>query len=119
VAAILIPLPSAIDDHQTFNAKNLSDAGAGISLVQKDVTAAKLAALLLTELANRDHLLTMAEKAQQLAKPFAATQVADICEEVARGYFYTEIHRSLCARNASYPPYPFYWNWWGGHERYC
>jgi len=85
VAAILIPLPRAIDDHQTFNAKNLSDAGAGISLVQKDVTAAKLAALLLTELANRDHLLTMAEKAQQLAKPFAATQVADICEEVARG----------------------------------
>lgn len=85
VAAVLIPLPSAIDDHQTFNAKNLSDAGAGISLVQKDVTAAKLAALLLTELANRDHLLTMAEKAQQLAKPLAATQVADICEEVARG----------------------------------
>ena len=85
VAAILIPLPSAIDDHQTFNAQNLSDAGAGISLVQKNVTAANLAALLLTELADRDHLLAMAEKAQQLAKPFAATQVADICEEVARG----------------------------------
>ncbi|MCE3251004.1 MAG: murG [Cellvibrio sp.] len=85
VAAILIPLPSAIDDHQTFNAKNLSDAGAGIALVQKDLTAAKLAALLLTELADRHHLMAMAGKAQQLAKPFAAVQVADICEEVARG----------------------------------
>jgi len=85
VAAILIPLPSAIDDHQTFNAKNLSDTGAGISLVQKDLTAAKLAALLLTELADRQHLMSMAEKAQQLAKPDAVAQVADICEEVARG----------------------------------
>lgn len=85
VASILIPLPSAIDDHQTFNAKNLTKAGAGIALVQKDLTAAKLAALLLTELADRHHLLSMAEKAQQLAKPYAAAQVADICEEVARG----------------------------------
>ncbi|HEX7764934.1 MAG TPA: undecaprenyldiphospho-muramoylpentapeptide beta-N-acetylglucosaminyltransferase [Cellvibrio sp.] len=85
VAAILIPLPSAIDDHQTFNAKNLTDAGAGIALIQKDLTAAKLAALLLTELADRDHLRSMAEKAQQLAKPDSARDVADICEEVARG----------------------------------
>ena len=85
VAAILIPLPSAIDDHQTFNAKNLTEAGAGIALVQKDLTAAKMAALLLTELADRNHLSSMAEKARQLAKPHAAAQVADICEEVARG----------------------------------
>jgi len=85
VASILIPLPSAIDDHQTFNAKNLTAAGAGIALVQKDLTAAKLAALLLTELADRHHLMSMAEKAQQLAKPDAAAQVADICEEVAHG----------------------------------
>lgn len=85
VAAILIPLPSAIDDHQTFNAKNLTEAGAGIALVQKDLTAAKMAALLSTELADRNHLLSMAEKARQLAKPHAAAQVADICEEVARG----------------------------------
>jgi UDP-N-acetylglucosamine--N-acetylmuramyl-(pentapeptide) pyrophosphoryl-undecaprenol N-acetylglucosamine transferase len=85
VASILIPLPSAIDDHQTFNAKNLTDAGAGIALVQKDLTAAKLAALLLTELADRQHLKSMAEKARQLAKPNSAREVADICEEVARG----------------------------------
>jgi UDP-N-acetylglucosamine--N-acetylmuramyl-(pentapeptide) pyrophosphoryl-undecaprenol N-acetylglucosamine transferase len=85
VASVLIPLPSAIDDHQTFNAKNLSDAGAGISLVQKDLTAAKLAALLLTELADRHRLKEMAENAQQLAKPNAACDVADICEEIALG----------------------------------
>ncbi|WP_039914859.1 undecaprenyldiphospho-muramoylpentapeptide beta-N-acetylglucosaminyltransferase [Cellvibrio mixtus] len=85
VASILIPLPSAIDDHQTYNAKYLSDVGAGVSLVQKELTAAKLAALLSTELADRQHLLSMAEKAQQLALPKAAMQVAEICEEVVRG----------------------------------
>ncbi len=85
VAAMLIPLPSAIDDHQTYNAMHLSSVGAGISLVQKELTAAKLAALLSTELADRQHLLSMAEKAQQLAMPYAAAQVADICEEVTRG----------------------------------
>lgn len=85
VASILIPLPSAIDDHQTYNAKHLSDVGAGISLMQKELTAEKLAALLLTELADRQHLASMAEKAQQLAMPQSAVRVADICEEVARG----------------------------------
>ena len=85
VASVLIPLPSAIDDHQTFNAKNLSDTGAGVALVQKELTAAKLAALLITELADRNHLMSMAEKAQQSAKPDAAVHVAEICEEMARG----------------------------------
>lgn len=85
VASTLIPLPSAIDDHQTYNARHLSSAGAGVSLVQKELTAAKLAALLLTELADRQHLMSMAEKAQQLAKPYSAEEVAGICEEVTRG----------------------------------
>lgn len=85
VASVLIPLPSAIDDHQTFNAKNLTDAGAGIALVQRDLTAAKLAALLLTELADRNHLKSMAEKARQLAKPTSARDVANVCQEVTRG----------------------------------
>ena len=41
--AILIPLPHAIDDHQTANARYLTDAGAGQLLMQKDLTAATLA----------------------------------------------------------------------------
>lgn len=85
VAALFIPLPSAIDDHQTANAKHLSDAAAGLQIAQKDLTAARLAALLLTELADRASLQTMAENARALATPDSAQQVADICEEVARG----------------------------------
>jgi UDP-N-acetylglucosamine--N-acetylmuramyl-(pentapeptide) pyrophosphoryl-undecaprenol N-acetylglucosamine transferase len=53
VPAIFIPLPNAIDDHQTANAHYLSDAGAGIILAQKDMTPISLATCInkaLTEL---------------------------------------------------------------------
>lgn len=85
VAAVLIPLPSAIDDHQTWNARVLTNAGAAVAFAQRDLTAAKLATLLLTELSDRQKLMVMAEKAQQLAKPDAVVRVADLCVEVARG----------------------------------
>lgn len=85
VASLLVPLPTAIDDHQTWNASVLAKSGAGISLVQKELTAAKLAALLSTHLICRHELMRMAEKAQQLAQPDSAKRVADVCMEVARG----------------------------------
>jgi UDP-N-acetylglucosamine--N-acetylmuramyl-(pentapeptide) pyrophosphoryl-undecaprenol N-acetylglucosamine transferase len=43
IPAIFIPLPIAIDDHQTANAKYLTDAGAGLLLKQSDLTAESLA----------------------------------------------------------------------------
>ncbi|HWV14085.1 MAG TPA: undecaprenyldiphospho-muramoylpentapeptide beta-N-acetylglucosaminyltransferase [Cellvibrio sp.] len=85
VAAVLIPLPTAIDDHQTHNAAILTHAAAGIAIAQKNVSAEKLAALLLTELSDRQELQTMASNARQLALPQAAQTVADICVETARG----------------------------------
>lgn len=85
VAAIFIPLPSAIDDHQTFNAKVLVEAGAARSFAQRALTAAQLAALLTNELSERELLLTMAEKARQLARPDAAAEVSACCLEVANG----------------------------------
>lgn len=85
VAAVLIPLPTAIDDHQTHNANILAKAGAGISLVQKDLTAEKLASLLTDQLHERAKLKEMATNARSLALPQAAETVASICVEVARG----------------------------------
>jgi UDP-N-acetylglucosamine--N-acetylmuramyl-(pentapeptide) pyrophosphoryl-undecaprenol N-acetylglucosamine transferase len=85
VAAALIPLPSAIDDHQTWNARVLTSAGAAVALVQRELTAEKLTTLLLSELSDRHKLMAMAEKAQQLAKPDAVARVAELCVEVARG----------------------------------
>jgi UDP-N-acetylglucosamine--N-acetylmuramyl-(pentapeptide) pyrophosphoryl-undecaprenol N-acetylglucosamine transferase len=84
VAALLIPLPSAIDDHQTFNAAILTRANAGVALAQQDVTAEKLAALLLNKFLNREYLLTLASNARKLAKPHAAETVANLCVEINR-----------------------------------
>lgn len=75
-ASILVPFPHAVDDHQTGNARLLSDCGAAWLIPQPELTAAKLAELL-SEL-SRDTCLTMAEKARQHACPDAAKRVAEI-----------------------------------------
>jgi UDP-N-acetylglucosamine--N-acetylmuramyl-(pentapeptide) pyrophosphoryl-undecaprenol N-acetylglucosamine transferase len=85
VAAVLIPLPSAIDNHQAYNAAILTRANAGIAIAQHDLTAEKLASLLQTQLHERANLKRMATKARSLALPQAAETVAAICVEVARG----------------------------------
>ncbi len=82
VASLLVPFPFAVDDHQTTNARFLSDQQAAVLLPQKDLTPDRLASLL-REL-SREKLLAMAKRAHLLAKPDAARRVADVCEEVAR-----------------------------------
>ena len=82
VASVLVPFPQAVDDHQTGNARFLSEAGAAILLPQRELTPEKLAALL-REL-TRETLAAMAEKARALAKPAATRAVAEVCMEVAR-----------------------------------
>lgn len=84
LASILIPLPHAIDDHQTANARWLSDNGAAELLVQSEMTAVRLGNLLLEFNQNRKKLLDMALTCRSLARPEAAERVADICLEVGR-----------------------------------
>lgn len=81
VPAVLVPFPHAVDDHQTGNAKFLSDAGAGWLMQQKDLDPQKLATLIAG--LDRPTLEVMAAKARALAKPDAAARVADICQELA------------------------------------
>jgi UDP-N-acetylglucosamine--N-acetylmuramyl-(pentapeptide) pyrophosphoryl-undecaprenol N-acetylglucosamine transferase len=82
VASILVPFPYAVDDHQTGNAKFLSEHGAAILLPQGDLSAERLA-LLLRGL-TRERLLNMAEKARALGKPDATEAVARACMELAQ-----------------------------------
>jgi UDP-N-acetylglucosamine--N-acetylmuramyl-(pentapeptide) pyrophosphoryl-undecaprenol N-acetylglucosamine transferase len=82
-AALLIPLPTAIDDHQSFNAAILTRSSAGVAVAQRELTADKLASLLNDQLCERTHLKIMATNARALALPQAAKAVADICVEVA------------------------------------
>ncbi|MCK8516291.1 undecaprenyldiphospho-muramoylpentapeptide beta-N-acetylglucosaminyltransferase [Methylonatrum kenyense] len=81
VASWLVPLPHAVDDHQTANARVLADAGAAVLIPQSDLSAGSLAAALRN--ANRDQLRGMAERARAQAAPRATERVADICLEVA------------------------------------
>jgi UDP-N-acetylglucosamine--N-acetylmuramyl-(pentapeptide) pyrophosphoryl-undecaprenol N-acetylglucosamine transferase len=83
VAALFVPFPFAVDDHQTANAKFLTDAGAGWVLQQKDMTAERLAQWL--SLRTREELSGVAQRARTHAQPHAAQRIADICEELAGG----------------------------------
>jgi UDP-N-acetylglucosamine--N-acetylmuramyl-(pentapeptide) pyrophosphoryl-undecaprenol N-acetylglucosamine transferase len=80
--SLLIPLPSAIDDHQTGNARALSDRGAALLLRQGDLQAADLAATLAGYIASPKRLAAMAHAASAAALPAATAQVADLCEEL-------------------------------------
>ena len=81
VASILIPFPFAVDDHQTGNARFLSERGAAILVPQSELNAEKLAQLI-QEL-NREKLSAMARHARNLAKADAAVVVANVCKELA------------------------------------
>jgi UDP-N-acetylglucosamine--N-acetylmuramyl-(pentapeptide) pyrophosphoryl-undecaprenol N-acetylglucosamine transferase len=83
--AFLVPLPHAIDDHQTRNADYLASQGAAVLLPQHSTDAAKLAAQLTEVLMHLEQLEKMAQTARSLSKPDATRTVVDICLEVARG----------------------------------
>ncbi len=83
VASVLIPFPFAVDDHQTHNARFLSEHGAAILLPQKELDAERLAGLL-REM-TREKLTVMAQAARALAKPEATQQVAQVCVALAEG----------------------------------
>ncbi len=90
VAALLVPYPYAVDDHQAHNAAFLVDDGAAILLRQDALSAEQLSVLwqgLYQQHGDnegvRNHLLGMAIKGRALAKPDAVQLVADACVEVA------------------------------------
>ena len=80
VAAVLVPFPAAVDDHQTVNAQFLVREGAAVLIADRDLTAERLAAELKV-LCHRGKLLAMAERARLVAKPLAAEELAAVCFE--------------------------------------
>lgn len=80
-AAVFVPFPAAVDDHQTANARFLVDADAGWMVQQSVLGAPKLAEML--ENMQRSTLVEKAQKAKKMQKLEAAQRVADACEEVA------------------------------------
>ena len=79
VAAVFVPLPSAVDDHQTANAKFLANIGAAKICPQASMTPESLKELLLP-LMNRQLLSEMAVKARQQAQPDATQHVVRLIQ---------------------------------------
>ena len=82
VASYLVPFPHAVDDHQTFNAKFLADAGGAILMPQANFDSEKLAHYLLK--LDRKELQKMAEQSLTLAKPMATQDVALVCKQFCK-----------------------------------
>jgi UDP-N-acetylglucosamine--N-acetylmuramyl-(pentapeptide) pyrophosphoryl-undecaprenol N-acetylglucosamine transferase len=81
-AALFVPYPFAVDDHQRANARILADVDAAWLMPQDEMTADSLAAWFAG--LTRDELLARAEKARTLAKPHATARVAAVVKELAK-----------------------------------
>lgn len=79
-AALFVPFPSAVDDHQTANARFLVDQGAGWLLPQTDMTPERLATFI--QSADRAALLQRALAAKGLQQLHATDAVVAACEEL-------------------------------------
>lgn len=79
-AAVFVPLPSAVDDHQTRNARFLVDQGGGWLLPQADLNANRLAQFF--QQATRANLLACAATARRCAKTDATAHMARACAEL-------------------------------------
>ena len=80
-AAIFVPFPFAVDDHQTTNARFLVNAGGGWLVQQSDLTPEGLAKMLLNS--ERPALVEIAEKAKNMQKINATREVVAACEELS------------------------------------
>lgn len=81
--SILIPLAIAMDDHQTGNARVLSDAGAAQIIAERDCTSAALGETLAGILSDEARLAGMAQAARGRVRSGAAAALADLIEELA------------------------------------
>jgi UDP-N-acetylglucosamine--N-acetylmuramyl-(pentapeptide) pyrophosphoryl-undecaprenol N-acetylglucosamine transferase len=73
---LLVPLPTAAADHQTHNARALEQAGAGVMIVEKDLTPDRLWREILSLAGDTERRAAMAAAARERARPDAARQIA-------------------------------------------
>jgi UDP-N-acetylglucosamine--N-acetylmuramyl-(pentapeptide) pyrophosphoryl-undecaprenol N-acetylglucosamine transferase len=84
-AAILIPLPTATDDHQRKNAEALASSGGAEVLLQQDLTGAVIADRILALTRDRARRTRIAATAFAMARPDAAKVIVDRLLELAEG----------------------------------
>lgn len=84
-AAVFIPFPFAVADHQTRNAEALAAAGAAVMVPQKELDGEKLAGIIKDFFNNPEKLRAMEKASAQLGHPYAARQVVDECVNIMKG----------------------------------
>jgi UDP-N-acetylglucosamine--N-acetylmuramyl-(pentapeptide) pyrophosphoryl-undecaprenol N-acetylglucosamine transferase len=82
--AILVPLPSATDDHQTFNAREMAKAGGARMIAQGKFTAIELAKQMQKLGLEPVALTKAAARARSVGRPDAAKDLADLVERTGR-----------------------------------
>jgi UDP-N-acetylglucosamine--N-acetylmuramyl-(pentapeptide) pyrophosphoryl-undecaprenol N-acetylglucosamine transferase len=82
--AIFVPFAAAVDDHQTVNARSMTEVGAAALLPERDLNSESLADLLRQWLASRDELSLRAQKSRALAEPDALQKITGFCISVAQ-----------------------------------
>ena len=83
-ASILIPLPTATDDHQRKNAQALVSQGAAQMIEQRELTGDRLASEIVALVADPERRRRMSDAARRLAKPDAAKAIVDRVLALAR-----------------------------------
>ena len=81
-ASIMIPLPTAADDHQRKNAEALEEGGAAKMLLQADLNGESLADLIRSTIGDAEMLSAMEAAAKAMGRADAAERTADLVEEL-------------------------------------
>ena len=82
--AILVPLPSATDDHQSANAREMAKAGGARMIAQSRFTPVELAKQMQKLGLDPDGLANAAARAKAVGRPNAAADLADLVERTGR-----------------------------------
>ena len=84
-ASIMIPLPTAADDHQRKNAEAMQKAGASRMILQMDLNGERLAKEISDLVESPDAITQMESAAKGMARSDAAEATVDLIEDLARG----------------------------------
>jgi UDP-N-acetylglucosamine--N-acetylmuramyl-(pentapeptide) pyrophosphoryl-undecaprenol N-acetylglucosamine transferase len=81
--SLLVPFPRSADDHQRRNAEVMVEAGGAAMLLEQQITPAKLLDTVRGLLGDRERLREMGDHARFLARPDAASRIAQMAAELA------------------------------------
>jgi UDP-N-acetylglucosamine--N-acetylmuramyl-(pentapeptide) pyrophosphoryl-undecaprenol N-acetylglucosamine transferase len=102
--AILIPFPSATDDHQTANAREMTKAGGARTIQQTNFTPDVLARQIEAMAADPIALNNAAARSLSVGRPHAARDLADVVERVGNGIAPVAVGPALTPRSPATAP---------------